>query len=196
MKNVKREDELLVAEAVVEAAGVTCIALPCETLEESMSLPKVISYNGVVCGRTLWNPEMKRQHYSSDAKVVKSEQAAFKELQSVRGKIAHAHRLLKKLTHEPKVTPEVLHAYEDLQAVGVLLGMWDGENFRDIRKEDVGKALFYAFGRNWPVSEFIGRIFPEDVGKRVFKVKCGEDDYILQVENDQQRAKRLKKGKS
>lgn len=55
-----------------------------------------------------------------------------------------------------------------------------------IEPRHVGRSLFPAFGRRWLVQNFIGRILPDDVGKRVYL--C---DGILQVENDKQRAKRL-----
>jgi hypothetical protein len=57
--------------------------------------------------------------------------------------------------------------------------------YTTIAHDDVGRALFDAFGRRWPVSGFIGRILPTDVGKRVYLV--GD---VLQVENDEQRATR------
>lgn len=57
--------------------------------------------------------------------------------------------------------------------------------FREITARDVGRTLFQAFGRQWPVSGWIGHIGPRDVGKRVYLV--GD---ILQVENDEQRAAR------
>ncbi len=55
----------------------------------------------------------------------------------------------------------------------------------EIEAQHVGKALFEAFGRKWPVSGFIGKIMRNDIGKRVYLT--GD---ILQVENDEQRAKR------
>jgi len=58
--------------------------------------------------------------------------------------------------------------------------------YREITRADVGKAHFRAFGRVWPVADFIGRIMAQDVGKRVYKV--GD---IVQVENNEQRARRL-----
>lgn len=58
--------------------------------------------------------------------------------------------------------------------------------FKEITSNDVGKSVFRAFERNWPVQDFIGRILPQDVGKRVYLV--GD---ILQVENDEQRINRL-----
>ena len=60
--------------------------------------------------------------------------------------------------------------------------------FREIIEEDVHKALFYFNGTNYKVSEFIGQILHQDVGKRVYLV-----DGILQVENDDQRNKRTGK---
>lgn len=62
------------------------------------------------------------------------------------------------------------------------------KKFREITQEDVGKGLFEFNGRKWSVREFIGRILKQDVGKRVYL----KGD-ILQVENDEQRDKRLKK---
>jgi hypothetical protein len=59
--------------------------------------------------------------------------------------------------------------------------------FREITRDDVNKALFRAFGRDWSVSGFIGRILPQDVGKRVYLVRAD----VVQVENDEQRAKRV-----
>jgi len=59
------------------------------------------------------------------------------------------------------------------------------QKYVEIEARHVGKALFEAFGRQWPVSSFIGWIMPQDVGKRVYLI--GE---ILQVENEAQKAKR------
>jgi len=58
--------------------------------------------------------------------------------------------------------------------------------YREITTADIGKSTFHAFGKAWQTSGFIGRILPGDVGKRVYLV--GD---ILQVENDEQRDKRL-----
>ena len=52
---------------------------------------------------------------------------------------------------------------------------------REITKYDVGKMVFNAIGRSWLTVNFIGRILPQDVGKRVYLV--GD---ILQVENKEQ----------
>lgn len=59
------------------------------------------------------------------------------------------------------------------------------EKYVEITQKHVGQILIHAWGREWRVSEFIGRILPKDIGKRIYKV--GD---ILQVENDQQRSKR------
>ena len=64
--------------------------------------------------------------------------------------------------------------------------------FVTIGAEDVGKATIKAFGQTWLVSSFIGKIFPGDVGKRVYRAATNAgDSFILQVENDEQRDKRL-----
>lgn len=58
---------------------------------------------------------------------------------------------------------------------------------REIDHTDVGRAFINAAGRIWSSSSFIGRVLPQDVGKRIFLV----DNSFLQVENDEQRARRL-----
>jgi hypothetical protein len=70
--------------------------------------------------------------------------------------------------------------------------------FYELKKTDVGKALINAFGRKWPVSDFIGRVLPTDVGKRVYKAGIGRSQapgpaYVLQIENDEQRDRRLER---
>lgn len=64
----------------------------------------------------------------------------------------------------------------------------DNRPWNEISEKDVGKHLVDVFGRSWVVSNFIGKIFPEDVGKRVYLV--GD---FLQVENEEQRKARLGK---
>lgn len=56
----------------------------------------------------------------------------------------------------------------------------------ELRPEHVHKPFIRAFGRTWAVSDFMGTVRPEDVGKRVYLVGG-----ILQVENDAQRDRRL-----
>lgn len=53
---------------------------------------------------------------------------------------------------------------------------------------DVGRSMFHARGKTWPLSDVIGRVQPIDVGKRVYWVQDparGVD--ILQVESNDQR---------
>ncbi len=57
-----------------------------------------------------------------------------------------------------------------------------------IMEQDVDKPHIIAFGKTWPVSNFIGRIQPQDVGKWVFR----QGDY-LQVENQEQFEARTQK---
>lgn len=59
-------------------------------------------------------------------------------------------------------------------------------NYFTIRKSDVSSFTIRAFGRVWPVVDFIGRIMLQDIGKRVY-LRGG----ILQVENHEQFAARL-----
>jgi len=58
--------------------------------------------------------------------------------------------------------------------------------YREITAEDVERPLIRAFGKTWRVDSFLGRVLPQDVGKRIYLV--GD---VLQVENDEQRSKRL-----
>lgn len=62
----------------------------------------------------------------------------------------------------------------------------------EIQPGDVGQPYLRAFGKSWPVADFMGRILPADVGKHVHKVTtdAGDSSY-LQVENDEQRDARL-----
>lgn len=57
--------------------------------------------------------------------------------------------------------------------------------YYELTEGDVGKPWVKAFGRIWWCPAFIGKVLPLDVGKRVYEV-----DGVLQVENDEQRAKR------
>lgn len=57
-----------------------------------------------------------------------------------------------------------------------------------IHEDDEAKFAIYCFGHSWPVTDFIGRILAQDVGKRVY-LRGG----ILQVENDEQRHERERK---
>jgi hypothetical protein len=58
--------------------------------------------------------------------------------------------------------------------------------FYTLTRDDVGKISIHAFGKVWPVVNFIGRVMSRDAGKRVYQV--GD---VLQVENDQQRTARI-----
>ncbi len=60
------------------------------------------------------------------------------------------------------------------------------DSFYTITHADVTSFAIRAFGRAWPVADFIGRVMLQDVGKRVYL--RGD---ILQVENHKQFAARL-----
>ena len=64
---------------------------------------------------------------------------------------------------------------------------WDNnrEAFYTVTAEDVGRATLEAFGRRWRVSDFLGRVFAQDIGKRVY---LRAD--ILQAESNEQRDRR------
>lgn len=55
-----------------------------------------------------------------------------------------------------------------------------------LEEKHVGRAFIQLDGRPRAVTDWIGRILPNDVGKRVYDV-----DGVIQVENDEQRAARL-----
>jgi len=61
--------------------------------------------------------------------------------------------------------------------------------WRTIQESDVNAITFEVAGHREFVSSFLGRIMRQDVGKRVYRVPCG-DRYVLQAENDDQRAAR------
>ena len=58
--------------------------------------------------------------------------------------------------------------------------------FYEITQADVSMPTVRAFGREWPVEDFMGQVFPRDVGKRIYL--RGD---ILQAENDEQFMRRL-----
>jgi len=60
------------------------------------------------------------------------------------------------------------------------------DKYREITQDDVGRSFFHAFGKQWMVADFIGRITSLDVGKRVF-LREG----VLRVENHKQLAERI-----
>jgi len=60
--------------------------------------------------------------------------------------------------------------------------------FYTIGESDVGKRIIRAFGKTWPVHDFLGEVLPMDVDKRVY---MRGSPPILQVENNEQRDKRL-----
>ena len=63
-----------------------------------------------------------------------------------------------------------------------------GRRYYTIGTADIGQPCIRAFGQTWPVADFLGRVLPGDVGKRVYQVR---GLYHLQVENDEQRDRRL-----
>ena len=58
--------------------------------------------------------------------------------------------------------------------------------FYVLRLTDVNEPTIQCFGRTWLVANFLGRVLPCDVGKRVYRRGA-----ILQAENDGQKAARL-----
>jgi hypothetical protein len=60
-------------------------------------------------------------------------------------------------------------------------------DFYTITKADIGRFSIRFHGQSWPVVNFIGRIMPQDVGKRVYEIRG-----ILQVESQDQLNNRLK----
>lgn len=57
-----------------------------------------------------------------------------------------------------------------------------------LTEDDVGRLTIQAFGRIWRVADFIGRVLPQDAGKRVYwSTHC----LGLQVENREQYTRRL-----
>ena len=61
-----------------------------------------------------------------------------------------------------------------------------GRQYYTLGTGDIGQPRIRAFGQTWPVSDFLGRVLAQDVGKRVYL-----SGRILQVENNEQRDRRL-----
>lgn len=77
--------------------------------------------------------------------------------------------------------------HAELPADRELLRRVHGRPFYTLKDSDVGKSSLRIFGRYVATTNFIGRIMPMDVGKRVYDVGG-----ILQVENEEQRGARLR----
>jgi hypothetical protein len=58
-----------------------------------------------------------------------------------------------------------------------------------LQEQDIGQSSIKVNGRHWYIASAIGRVLPDDVGKRVFV-----NNSVISVENDQQRDKRLARG--
>jgi hypothetical protein len=64
------------------------------------------------------------------------------------------------------------------------------EAFYELQASDVGRYRLECFGQVWSLANVLGRVLPLDVGKRVY---CRSG--VLQVENEEQRRFRLKRGR-
>lgn len=64
--------------------------------------------------------------------------------------------------------------------------------FYTLTEQDVGRLDIGAFGEAWPVCDFIGRVLPSDVGKRVYRRGHPADGHYLTVESTEQRDRRIK----
>ncbi len=51
--------------------------------------------------------------------------------------------------------------------------------FITLTSKHVGRRIINAFGKSWFVSDFIGQILPQDVGRRVFD----KGDYLAAEDN-------------
>ena len=58
--------------------------------------------------------------------------------------------------------------------------------FYTLADSDVAMPYIKCLGRTWRVEDFLGQVLPQDVGKRVYRIKG-----ILQVENNEQRDQRM-----
>ena len=71
----------------------------------------------------------------------------------------------------------------------------EGIQFYTITPADVGRAHLRLWDQTWSMAGVLGRILPGDVGKRLYRVPMHDrSGYILQVENNEQRAIRLRRG--
>lgn len=70
---VKVVPDMLVAQQVGVVEGNTCVVVHCDDYDHYKRLPQVVSYNGILCGKTGWNSDTNRAHYQSNATIVKVE---------------------------------------------------------------------------------------------------------------------------
>jgi len=61
-----------------------------------------------------------------------------------------------------------------------------GRRYYTLGTADIGRPTIRAFGQTWWIASFLGRVLAQGVGKRVYLIRG-----ILQVENNEQRDRRL-----
>jgi len=73
MEKVKAEPEYLTVEYTVRIEGVQCAVVTCHDFDHFKRLPEVVSYNGILLGKTGWNSDTNHAHYQSNAQMVRIE---------------------------------------------------------------------------------------------------------------------------
>ncbi len=71
MAELKVEVAYLRAVTVQVIEGTTCAMVDCHDYDHFRTLPEVVSYNGVMMGKTGWNSDTNHAHYQSNAQVVR-----------------------------------------------------------------------------------------------------------------------------
>lgn len=62
---------MMVAENVAVVEGNTCIVVYCKDHDYFRALPAVVSYNGILCGKTGYNSDTERACYQSNATLLR-----------------------------------------------------------------------------------------------------------------------------
>ena len=69
MKVQVMKDEMVALE-VGEVDGDTYVVVACHDYDHLKTLPQVVSYNGIRCGRTGWNSDRNVAYYRSGVHIV------------------------------------------------------------------------------------------------------------------------------
>lgn len=68
---LKPEPDKLVIQHLAVVEGTTCAVVHCNDYDHFKRLPEVVSYNGMLLGKSGWNSDTNRCHYQSNANIVK-----------------------------------------------------------------------------------------------------------------------------
>jgi hypothetical protein len=67
----KIENDYMTIKYCTNIDDVICCVVDCNDYDDFTSLPQVISYNGILCGKSGWNSDINEAYYQSNASLVR-----------------------------------------------------------------------------------------------------------------------------